>query len=62
MKIKKQTNKHDQKFNYCQWDTADQAILTTFTATYKENKEPLIDVTDDLTRHSHIAKLKITSS
>ena len=20
------------KFNYCQWDTTDQAILTTFTA------------------------------
>ena len=58
----KETNKHDQKFNYCQWDTTDQAILTTFTATYKEHKEPLIDVTDDLTRHSHIAKLKITSS
>ena len=30
-------NKHesDEKFNYCQWDTTDQAIFTTFTAIYK---------------------------
>ena len=52
----------DRKFNYCQWDTTDQAILTTFTATYEEYKETLINVIDDLTRHSYIAKLKITSS
>ena len=52
----------DDKFNYCQWDTTDQAILTTFTATYEEYKETLINVIDDLTRHSYIAKLKITSS
>ena len=44
------------------WDTTDRAILTTFTATYKEYKKTLIDVIDDLTRHSYIAKLKITSS
>ena len=25
----------DEKFNYCQWDTMDRAILTTFTATYE---------------------------
>ena len=37
-------------------------MLTTYTATYEEYKETLIDVIDDLTRHSHIAKLKITSS
>ena len=35
--------------------------MTTFTDTYKEYKETLIDVTDDLTRYSYIAKLKITS-
>ena len=48
--------------NYCQWYTTDCAILTTFTATFKEHKDTLIDVIDDLTRHSYIAKLKITSS
>ena len=37
-------------------------MLTTFTATYEEYKKTLIDVIDDLTRHSDIAKLKITSS
>ena len=57
-------NKHegDEKFNYCQSDTTDRAILTTFTVTYKEYKETLIDVIDDLTRHFYIAKLKVTSS
>ena len=40
----------------------DRAILTTFTATYEEYKETLIDVIDDLTRNPYIAKLKITSS
>ena len=57
-------NKHkdDEKFNYCQWDTTDRAILTTFTDTYKEYKETLTDVTDDLTRHFYIRNLKITSS
>ena len=44
------------------WDTMDRAILTTFTATYEEYKETLIDVTDDVTRYSYIAKLKITGS
>ena len=24
----------DEKFNYCQWDSTDQAILATFTAPY----------------------------
>ena len=37
----------------------DQAILTTFTDTYEEYKETLIDVINDLTRHSYIVKLKI---
>ena len=32
----KELNEHEgnEKFNYCQWDTMDWAILTTFTATY----------------------------
>ena len=57
-------NKHeyDQKLKDCQQNTTDPAILTTFTATYKEYKETLIDAIDDLTRHSCIAKLKLTSS
>ena len=31
-------NEHegDDKFNYCQWDTTDRTLLTTFTASYKE--------------------------
>ena len=52
----------DGKFNYCQWETTDRAILTTFRTTYEEYKEALIDVIDNLTRHSYITKLKITSS
>ena len=52
----------NEKFNYCQWDTTDQAILTIFTATFEEHKKTLVDVIDELTRHSYIAKLKITSS
>ena len=35
-------------------------MLTIFTATYEEYKETLIDIIDDLTRHSYVAKLKIT--
>ena len=62
--LDQELNEHeeDEKFNYCQWDTTDRAILTAFTANYEEYKETLIDVIDDLTRHSYIAKLKITSS
>ena len=52
----------DEKFNYCQWSTMDRAILATFTATYEEYRKTLIEVTDDLARHSYIAKLQITSS
>ena len=55
-------NEDDEKLNFCQWDTTDRAILTIFPTTYEECKETLIDVIDDLTRHSYIAKLKITSS
>ena len=49
--LDQELNKHedDEKFNYCQWDTTDQAIMTTFTAPYKEYKETLIDIIDDLT-------------
>ena len=62
--LDQELNEHedDEKFNYCQWDTTDRAILTIFTATYKEYRETLIDVIDNLTRHSYIAKLKITNS
>ena len=51
--LDQELNEHqdNEKFNYCQWDTTDRAILTTFTATYKECKETLIDVIDDLTRY-----------
>ena len=57
-------NKHEnhKNFNYCQWDSTNRAIMTTFTATYEKYKETLIDVFDNLTRYSYIAKLKITSS
>ena len=62
--LDQELNEHedDQKFSYCRWVTVDRAILTTFTATYEEYKETLIDVIDDLTRNPYIAKLKITSS
>ena len=52
-------HEEDQKFLYCQWDTTDRAILTTFTSTYEKYKETLVDAIDDLTRHSYITKLKI---
>ena len=55
-------NKDNEKFNYCQWDTTDQAMLTTFTATYKEYKENLTDVDDYLTRNPYNTKLEMTSS
>ena len=62
--LDQELNKHedDEKFSYCQWDTANRAILTIFTATYEEYKETLIVVIDDLTRHSYVANLRITSS
>ena len=61
--LDQELNEHedDEKFNYC-WDTSDQGIMTIFTATYEEYKKTLIDVIDDLTRHSYIAKLKMTCS
>ena len=62
--LDQELNEHeDEKFNNSQWGNTDQAILTASTATYEEYRETLIDVIDDLTRHSYIAKLiKITSS
>ena len=62
--LDQELNEHenDEKFNCCQWDTTDRAILTTFTATYEEYKETLTDVIYNLTRHSYITKLKITRS
>ena len=62
--LDQELNKHkdDEKFNYCQWDFIDRAVLVTFTATYEEYTEILIDAIDDVTRHSSNAKLKITSS
>ena len=62
--LNQELNEHedDEKLNYCQWDTTDQGILTIFTAPYEEYKETLIDVIDDLIRHSSIAKVKITCS
>ena len=55
-------NEDDEKFKSCQWETTDRAILATFTVIYEEYKETLIDVIDDLRRHSYIANLKIASS
>ena len=60
--IDQELNEHDdKKFNYCQWDTTDRAILTTLKPLTKNTKR------FDwcywcLTRHSYIAKLKLTSS
>ena len=60
--IDQELNEHDdKKFNYCQWDTTDRAILTTLQPLTKNTKR------FDwcywcLTRHSYIAKLKLTSS
>ena len=47
--IDQEFNKYgdDEKLNYCQWDTANRALLITFTAMYEET---LIDVIDDLTK------------
>ena len=46
-------NEHgdDEEFEHCQQDNTDRATLTSITATYKECKETLIDVIDDLTRY-----------
>ena len=60
--LNQELNEHevDEKFNYCQWDTTNtnQGILTIFIVPYEEYKETLIDVIDDLTRHSYIGKAK----
>ena len=54
----RELNEHedDEEFNYCQWDITDRATLTNITATYEEYRDTLIDVINDLTRYSYIAK------
>ena len=56
--LDQELNEHedDKDLNCCQWDTTDRATLTTMTATCEEYKETLIDVIDNLTRYSYIAK------
>ena len=46
----------DEEFHYSQWETTDQATLSTRTTTCEEYKELLIDTIDGLTRHSYLAK------
>ena len=46
----------DEEFNYCLWDTTYQATQTTIAATYEGYKETLVDVIDDLAKHSYITK------
>ena len=41
-----------EKSNYFKYGTTERAILITFTATYGEYTKTLIDVADDLARHS----------
>ena len=48
-------DENDEEFNYSQRDTMDQATLATIAVNYEEYKETLIDVIDDLTRHSYNA-------
>ena len=46
----------ESEFNYNQWDTTDQASLTTITTTYEEYKDVFIDAIDKSTKHSYLAK------
>ena len=46
----------EEEFHYSGWDTTDWATLTTITTAYEEYKETLVNVTDNLTKHSHLAK------
>ena len=54
--LDQEPNEHEdeEKFSYCQWDTTDRAILATFTATYEEYKETLIDVIDDIINNTFL--------
>ena len=47
--LDQELNEHEdnEKCHYYQWDTTNQSILTTFTATYEECKETLTDVIDE---------------
>ena len=47
--LDQELNEHedDWKLNYCQLDTTDGSILTTFKDTYEEYKDTLIEVIDD---------------
>ena len=58
--LDQELNEHedDEKFNYCQWDTTDRAILITFTTTYEEHKETWIDPIDDLTSYCKLYSLQ----
>ena len=42
----------ESEFHYNQWDTTDQASLTTVTATWKEYKDVLIHAIAKLAKHS----------
>ena len=46
----------ESEFYSNQWDSTDQASLTTVTITCEEYKEVLIDAIDGLTKHSYLAK------
>ena len=46
----------ESEFHYNQWDTTDQASLTTVTTTCEEYKDVLIDSIDKLTKYSYLAK------
>ena len=46
----------EREFCYNQWDTTDQASLTTTTTAFEEYKDVLIDAIDKLTKHSYLAK------
>ena len=46
----------ESAFCYNQWDTTDQAWLTTVTTTCEEYKDVLIDAIYKLTKHSYLAK------
>ena len=46
----------DSEIHYNQWDTTDQAWLTTIATACGEYKDVFIDTIDKLTKHSYLAK------
>ena len=46
----------DSEIHYNQWDTTDQAWLTTITTACGKYKDVFIDAIDKLTKHSYLAK------